>query len=104
MHEIAGARVPFEPRIQRYRDYARQRQMTLSDLLLENRIVFPDTETIKGTKNAPPNGEEKITATILTVPYQPNTAYEITIIVDENGEYAGGANKGKNTLKGKYIF
>jgi ATP-dependent Clp protease protease subunit len=31
-----------EPRIQRYRDYARQRQMTLNDLLLENRIVFLD--------------------------------------------------------------
>jgi len=28
------------PVIQRYRDYARQRQMTLGDLLLENRIVF----------------------------------------------------------------
>src|SRR6266568_356338 len=35
-----GGRQPFEPRLQRYRDYARQRQMTLSDLLLENRIVF----------------------------------------------------------------
>jgi len=33
-------RMPFEPQIQRYRDYARQRQMTLGDLLLENRIVF----------------------------------------------------------------
>ena len=31
---------PFEPMIQRYRDYARQRQMTLGDLLLENRIIF----------------------------------------------------------------
>src|SRR5712691_9887169 len=31
---------PFEPRLQRYREYARQRQMTLGDLLLENRIVF----------------------------------------------------------------
>ncbi|HMF20196.1 MAG TPA: ATP-dependent Clp protease proteolytic subunit [Gemmataceae bacterium] len=31
---------PFEPMVQRYRDYARQRQMTLGDLLLENRIVF----------------------------------------------------------------
>jgi len=30
----------FTPQIQRYRDYARQRQMTLGDLLLENRIVF----------------------------------------------------------------
>src|SRR5438132_6390965 len=28
------------PLIQRYREYARQRQMTLADLLLENRIVF----------------------------------------------------------------
>jgi len=32
--------LPFDPMIQRYRDYARQRQMTLGDLLLENRIVF----------------------------------------------------------------
>jgi ATP-dependent Clp protease protease subunit len=30
----------FEPLLQRHRDYARQRQMTLGDLLLENRIVF----------------------------------------------------------------
>lgn len=28
------------PVLQRYRDYARQRQLTLSDLLLENRIIF----------------------------------------------------------------
>src|SRR3954452_12465831 len=33
-------RPPGEPTLQRYRDYARQRQMTLGDLLLENRIVF----------------------------------------------------------------
>ena len=32
--------LPFEPKVQRYREYARQRQMTLSDLLLENRIIF----------------------------------------------------------------
>ena len=30
----------FSPQIQRYRDYTRQRQMTLGDLLLENRIIF----------------------------------------------------------------
>jgi ATP-dependent Clp protease, protease subunit len=29
-----------QPSLQRYRDYARQRQMTLGDLLLENRIIF----------------------------------------------------------------
>lgn len=42
MHDFlhAAAGVPFEPQLQRYREYARQRQMTLGDLLLENRIVF----------------------------------------------------------------
>jgi ATP-dependent Clp protease protease subunit len=30
----------FDPQLQRYREYARQRQMTLGDLLLENRIIF----------------------------------------------------------------
>lgn len=34
------SRESFEPRVQRYREYARQRQMTLGDLLLENRIIF----------------------------------------------------------------
>ena len=34
------AGMPLDPQLQRYRDYARQRQMTLGDLLLENRIVF----------------------------------------------------------------
>jgi ATP-dependent Clp protease protease subunit len=40
MHDLTAGRVPYQPVLQRYRDYARQRQMTLSDLLLENRIVF----------------------------------------------------------------
>ena len=35
-----NSELPLGPQIQRYRDYARQRQMTLGDLLLENRIVF----------------------------------------------------------------
>src|SRR5438034_1979648 len=35
-----NAGFPYEPQLQRYREYARQRQMTLGDLLLENRIVF----------------------------------------------------------------
>jgi ATP-dependent Clp protease, protease subunit len=39
MIEIKGG-LPFQPQTQRYREYARQRQMTLGDLLLENRIVF----------------------------------------------------------------
>jgi ATP-dependent Clp protease protease subunit len=40
MMDYATARMPFDPQLNRYRDYARQRQMTLSDLLLENRIIF----------------------------------------------------------------
>jgi ATP-dependent Clp protease protease subunit len=39
MFELNAAPL-FDPKVQRYRDYARQRQMTLGDLLLENRIVF----------------------------------------------------------------
>src|SRR5271166_4849306 len=39
MYELTGG-LPFQPQLQRYREYARQRQMTLGDLLLENRIVF----------------------------------------------------------------
>src|SRR5881398_3553571 len=40
MYDLTAGRAPFDPQAQRYRDYARQRQMTLGDLLLENRIVF----------------------------------------------------------------
>lgn len=40
MGSMLDINLPLEPQLQRYRDYARQRQMTLGDLLLENRIVF----------------------------------------------------------------
>jgi ATP-dependent Clp protease protease subunit len=40
MHLFDAAGLPFEPKVQRFREYMRQRQMTLGDLLLENRIVF----------------------------------------------------------------
>jgi ATP-dependent Clp protease protease subunit len=40
MFDFNAAGLPFEPLSQRYRDYMRQRQMTLGDLLLENRIIF----------------------------------------------------------------
>jgi ATP-dependent Clp protease protease subunit len=40
MYELSAGGFPFEPQLQRFRDYSRQRQMTLGDLLLENRIVF----------------------------------------------------------------
>src|SRR5246127_2041792 len=40
MYELSAGALPFDPRTQRFREYMRQRQMTLGDLLLENRIVF----------------------------------------------------------------
>jgi ATP-dependent Clp protease protease subunit len=40
MHEPFAGKFPFDPKSQRFREYMRQRQMTLGDLLLENRIVF----------------------------------------------------------------
>src|SRR5262249_35277109 len=40
MIDIHAGGLPFDPQIQRYRDYARQRQMPGADLLLENRAVF----------------------------------------------------------------
>jgi ATP-dependent Clp protease protease subunit len=40
MFEPHASEFPLVPQMQRYREYARQRQMTLSDLLLENRIIF----------------------------------------------------------------
>lgn len=39
MYELDDS-LPFEPRVQRFREYQRQRQMTLDALLLENRIIF----------------------------------------------------------------
>src|SRR3984893_9428576 len=44
--------LPFDPVNQRYRDYARQRQMTLGDLLLENRIVFLGSSPETGGQSA----------------------------------------------------
>src|SRR5438309_2861111 len=40
MYEAYAGPLPIQPQLQRYREYARQRQMTLGDLLLENRIIF----------------------------------------------------------------
>ena len=40
-----------DPRLAAYRDYQRQRQMTIGDLLLENRIVFLQGEIYDGNAN-----------------------------------------------------
>ncbi|MEX1039306.1 MAG: ATP-dependent Clp protease proteolytic subunit [Pirellulaceae bacterium] len=43
--------MPFRPEAMAYADYQRQRQMTLGDLLLENRIVFLQGEIHDGNAN-----------------------------------------------------
>jgi ATP-dependent Clp protease protease subunit len=48
----SGPPQPFDPVLQRYREYARQRQMTLGDLLLENRIVFLGSSPETGGQSA----------------------------------------------------
>ena len=40
LNDLGPVGGPLQPLLQRYRDYTRQRQMTLGDLLLENRIIF----------------------------------------------------------------
>jgi len=41
--DIFDSGLPFEPQVQRNRDYMRQRQMGIGDMLLDNRIVFLGT-------------------------------------------------------------
>src|SRR5689334_19854279 len=52
MFDITAGGSPFDPQNQRYREYARQRQMTLGDLLLENRIVFLGSSPETGGQSA----------------------------------------------------
>ncbi|WP_157771938.1 hypothetical protein [Ralstonia solanacearum] len=58
---------------------------------------FPASATIPGKTNAPPAGGIVTTDPLISIAYDPNVIYNITIIVDAGGNYAGGANKGKNT-------
>lgn len=46
-----SARPPVDQAATAYRDYQRQRQMTLGDLLLENRIIFLQGEIYDGNAN-----------------------------------------------------
>jgi len=55
MYELQAPGLPFEPgKYSGFRDYARQRQMTLGDLLLENRIVFLGSSPETGGNPASP--------------------------------------------------
>ena len=48
---IEGGQLPSELSAQAMRDYQRQRQMTLGDLLLENRVIFLQGEIYDGNAN-----------------------------------------------------
>ncbi len=50
-HDPLAVLGAYQPRNQRNRDYTRQRQMTIGDLLLENRIVFLDGPIVDSTAN-----------------------------------------------------
>lgn len=47
----SGGNAPFDPMAMAYAEYQRQRQMTLNDLLLENRIIFLQGEIYDGNAN-----------------------------------------------------
>ncbi|MHB1033062.1 MAG: ClpP family protease [Pirellulales bacterium] len=48
---MSDFRLAFDPSLSSYRDYQRQRQMTLGDLLLENRIILLQGEIHDGNAN-----------------------------------------------------
>jgi ATP-dependent Clp protease protease subunit len=72
----------FEPKVQRYRDYARQRQMTLGDLLLENRIVFLGSSPETGGVSAITDYLANITIQKLLFLQYENRAQEIHMYIN----------------------
>jgi ATP-dependent Clp protease protease subunit len=82
MNDFQAARVPYDPVIQRYRDYARQRQMTLSDLLLENRIVFLGSSPETGGQSAITDFLANITIQKLLFLQYENKSQEINMYIN----------------------
>src|ERR1700704_5279629 len=82
MFESNAAGFPFEPTLQRYRDYARQRQMTLSDLLLENRIVFLGSSPETGGNSAITDYLANITIQKLLFLQYENKTQEINMYIN----------------------
>jgi ATP-dependent Clp protease protease subunit len=75
-------RQPFDPQFQRYRDYARQRQMTLGDLLLENRIVFLGSSPETGGQAAITDYLANITIQKLLFLQYENKSQEISFYIN----------------------
>src|SRR5438105_812809 len=73
---------PLGPFNQRYRDYARQRQMTLGDLLLENRIVFLGSSPETGGQSAITDFLANITIQKLLFLQYENKSQEINMYIN----------------------
>src|ERR671931_1071824 len=85
MTEFEAAR-PYEPPVlQRYRDYARQRQMTLGDLLLENRILFLGSSPETGGNPAITDYLANITIQKLLFLQYENRSQEIHMYINSPG-------------------
>ena len=76
------AHKPFDAQNQRYRDYARQRQMTLGDLLLENRIVFLGSSPETGGQSAITDYLANITIQKLLFLQYENKSQEISFYIN----------------------
>jgi ATP-dependent Clp protease, protease subunit len=77
-----SVRSPVDPQLQRYRDYARQRQMTLGDLLLENRIVFLGSSPETGGQSAITDYLANITIQKLLFLQYENKSQEISFYIN----------------------
>jgi ATP-dependent Clp protease protease subunit len=82
MYELNAGRAAFEPQVQRFREYARQRQMTLGDLLLENRIVFLGSSPETGGNPAITDYLANITIQKLLFLQYENRAQEIHLYIN----------------------
>jgi ATP-dependent Clp protease protease subunit len=77
-----NAGFPMDPMVQRYREYARQRNMTLGDLLLENRIVFLGSSPETGGNPAITDYLANITIQKLLYLQYENKAQEINMYIN----------------------
>ena len=85
MFDVQAGGAPMVPQIQRYREYARQRQMTLGDLLLENRIVFLGSSPETGGNPAITDYLANITIQKLLFLQYENRSQEIHFYINSPG-------------------
>jgi ATP-dependent Clp protease protease subunit len=76
---------PIDPLMQRFRDYSRQRQMTLGDLLLENRIIFLGSSPETGGQSAITDYLANVTIQKLLYLQYENKTQEIHFYINSPG-------------------